>query len=124
MSCWENTVHEFEAINGLKERGKAKYFIFSKKPDGNHCANATFYAYTATNIGKIFFFGQAGIELMNSFINPLPLALGVLCGSVVKCLTRNQEVPGSSRTVFHGSVLGQDTLESQPSTGETQERHA
>ena len=25
--------------------------------------------------------------------------------------------------VFHGSVLGQDTSEPQPSTGETQERH-
>ena len=34
---------------------------------------------------------------------------GVLRGSVVKCLTRN---PG---------VLGQDTSEPQPSTGETQE---
>ena len=38
---------------------------------------------------------------------------GVLCGSVVKCLTRNPGVRGSSRTgssgFFRGSVLGQDT---------------
>ena len=53
--------------------------------------------------------------------------LGVLRGSVVKCLTRNPGVLGSSRTGFSGffcgSVLGQDTLEPHPSTGETQERH-
>ena len=52
---------------------------------------------------------------------------GVLRGSVVKCLTRNPRVLGSSCTgssgFFHGSVLGQDTSEPQPSTGETQERH-
>ena len=51
--------------------------------------------------------------------------LGVLRGSVVECLTRNPGVLGSSRTgstrFFHGSVLGQDTSEPQPSTGETQE---
>ena len=39
----------------------------------------------------------------------------VPCGSVVKCLTRNPGVLGSSRTgsfgFFHGSVLGQDTSE-------------
>ena len=48
-------------------------------------------------------------------------------GSVVKCLTRNPGVLGSSRTgssgFFRGSVLGQYTSEPQPSTGETQERH-
>ena len=37
------------------------------------------------------------------------------CGSVVRCLTRNPGVLGSSLTrssgVFHGSVLGQDTSE-------------
>ena len=52
---------------------------------------------------------------------------GVLHGSEVKCLTRNPVVLGSSRTgssgFFRGSVLGQDTLEPQPTTGETQERH-
>ena len=52
---------------------------------------------------------------------------GVLRGSVVKCLTRNPEVLGSSRTgsswFIGGSVLGQDTSEPQPSTGQTQERH-
>ena len=45
-------------------------------------------------------------------------------GSVVKCFTRNPGVLGSSRTAssgfFRRSVLGQDTSESQPSTGETQ----
>ena len=50
---------------------------------------------------------------------------GVSRGSVVKCLTRNPGVLGSSRTgssgFFRGSVLGQDTSEPQPSTGETQE---
>ena len=51
--------------------------------------------------------------------------IGVLRGWVVKCLTCNPGVLGSSRTgssgLFRGSVLGQDTSESQPSTGETQE---
>ena len=51
--------------------------------------------------------------------------LGVLRGSVVKSLTHNPGVLGSSRTgssgFFHGRVLGQDTSEPQPSTGETQE---
>ena len=51
----------------------------------------------------------------------------VLRCSVVKCLTRNPGVLGSSCTgssrFFHGSVLGQDTSELQSSTGETQERH-
>ena len=50
---------------------------------------------------------------------------GVLRGSVVKCLTRNPGVLGSSHTgssgFFRGSVLGQDTSEPQPSTGEAQE---
>ena len=49
----------------------------------------------------------------------------VLRDSVVKCLARNPGVLGSSRTgssgFFRGSVLGQDTSEPQPSTGETQE---
>ena len=53
--------------------------------------------------------------------------IGVLRGSVVKCLTRNPGVLGSSLTgssgFFRGSDLGQDTSEPQPSTGETQERH-
>ena len=48
-------------------------------------------------------------------------------GSVVKCLTRNPGVLGSSLTgssgFFPGSVLGEDTSEPRPSTGETQERH-
>ena len=52
---------------------------------------------------------------------------GVSHGSVVKCLTCNPEVLGLSCTrssvFFHGNVLGQDTSESQPSTGETHERH-
>ena len=44
---------------------------------------------------------------------------------MVKCLTRNPGVLGSSHTgssgFFRGSVLGQDTSEPQPSTGEAQE---
>ena len=48
---------------------------------------------------------------------------GVLRGSVVKCLTRNPGVLGPSRTgssgFSRGSVLGQDTSEPRPSTGET-----
>ena len=44
-----------------------------------------------------------------------------------KCLTCSPGVLGSSHTgssgFFRGSVLGQDTSEPQPSTGETQERH-
>ena len=42
---------------------------------------------------------------------------------MVKCLTCNPVVLGSSHTgspgFFRGSVLGQDTSEPQPSTGET-----
>ena len=53
--------------------------------------------------------------------------LGVLLGSVVKCLTCNPRVLGlscnGSSGFFSGSVLRQDTSEPQPSTGETQERH-
>ena len=50
---------------------------------------------------------------------------GVLRGSVVKCLTLKPGVLGSNHAgssgVFCGSVLGQNTSEPQPSTGETQE---
>ena len=59
------------------------------------------------------------------FRGHFPSSAGVLRGSVVKCLTRNPGVLGSSRTgssgSFRGNVLGQDTSEPQPSTGETQE---
>ena len=51
--------------------------------------------------------------------------MGVPCGSVVKCLTHNRGVLGSSRTgssgIFRGSDLGQNTSEPQPSPGETHE---
>ena len=41
-----------------------------------------------------------------------------------KCLTRNSGVTSHlGLWAFRGSVLGQDTLEPQPSTAETQERH-
>ena len=54
-----------------------------------------------------------------------PTYNGLLRGSVVKCLTLNPGVLGLCRTgssgFFRGSVLGQDTSEPQPSTGETQE---
>ena len=57
--------------------------------------------------------------------NGAVLKSGVLRCSVVKCLIRSPGVLGSSRTgstgFFRGSVLGQDTSEPQPSTGETQE---
>ena len=48
---------------------------------------------------------------------------GVLRGTVVKCLICNPGVLGSSCTGSSGfwSVLRQDTSETQPSTGETQE---
>ena len=52
------------------------------------------------------------ISYMYSALNYL---LGVLRGSMVKCLTCNREVLGSSRTrsseFFRESVLGQDTSE-------------
>ena len=58
-------------------------------------------------------------------IGALQLFNRVLRGSVAKCFTRNPGVLGSIRTgfsgFFRGSVLGQDTSEPQPSTGETQE---
>ena len=48
-------------------------------------------------------------------------AVGVLRGSVIKCLTPNPGVLGSSRIessgFFRGSVLEQDTSEPKPSTG-------
>ena len=48
-------------------------------------------------------------------------------GSAVICLICKLGVLGLSCTgsskLFRGSVLGQDTSEPQPSTGETQERH-
>ena len=51
----------------------------------------------------------------------------VLRCSVVKLLTRNQGALGLSRTgssgFCRGGVLGQDTSEPQPSTGDTQKRH-
>ena len=51
------------------------------------------------------------IENVNLTLNPVP----VPHGSVVKCLTRNPGVLGSSSTgssgFFRGSVLGQDTSE-------------
>ena len=62
-----------------------------------------------------------------SFGKVLSMLLGVLRGSVVKYLIINPGILGLSRAgsseVFRGSVLGQDTSESQPSTGETRERH-
>ena len=54
---------------------------------------------------------------------------GVSRGPVVKCLTLNQgdfrscRTVGSSEYFFRGSVLGHDTSDPQPGTGETQERH-
>ena len=59
---------------------------------------------------------------------PKPFSLGgVPRGSMVKCLTRNPGILGSSRTrssgFFHGSVLGPNTSEPQPRTDDTQERH-
>ena len=56
------------------------------------------------------------------------VSLGFLCGSVVKCLTRNTGVPGSSRTRSPGFFSREcpwgRPFRAQPSTtGETQERH-
>ena len=53
--------------------------------------------------------------------------IGVLRGSMVKCLDRNLGVLGSNCTgsswSFVGVSFGQKTSEPQLSTGETQERH-
>ena len=72
--------------------------------------------------------GQNGCldEISNEFENgSCQVKNRVLHGSVVKCLPHNPGVLGSSHTgsseFFHGSVLGQDTSEPQPTTGETQE---
>ena len=46
----------------------------------------------------------------------------VLRGSLLKCMTRNPGVLGSSRTE-PSEFFGQDTSQLQPCTGETQERH-
>ena len=69
-------------------------------------------------------FKRYSLHLWSNF--PL-VGSGVLHGLVVKCLTRNPGVLGSSHTgsfgFFPGSVLGQDTSGPQPSTDDTQERH-
>ena len=67
-----------------------------------------------------FIKAQTGGSLLNKFINNLPFEMHlpghrVPRGSVVRCLTRNPGVLGSSLTIssgfFRGSVLGQDTSE-------------
>ena len=68
----------------------------------------------------------AEVEKRNRYRGLIYLSnIGVLRGSVVKCLTRNPGVLCSSSTgssvFFRESVLRQDTSEPQPSTGETQE---
>ena len=72
---------------------------------------------------KVIFNGFS-IQLITKVISDIPIRR-VLCGSLVKSLTRDPEVLGSNRTgssVFlRRSVLGQNTSEPQPSTGETQE---
>ena len=62
-----------------------------------------------------------GIHVVLRFINDS----GVLRGSVVKCLTCNPGVLGSSRTGSSGYFVGVSlgTSKPQPSAGETQERH-
>ena len=65
------------------------------------------------NSGKVrtYFFNQCKLE---NYVGLLVLSR-VPRGSVVRCLTRNPGVLGSSRTrssgFFRGSVLGQDTSE-------------
>ena len=66
--------------------------------------------------------------IIQSYKEKCPLdQLEVLQDSVVKCLNHNPVVLGPSLTAssgfFQGNVLGQDTLEPQPITGETQETH-
>ena len=55
----------------------------------------------------------------------LEVKWGVLHGLVVKCLTWNPGVLVSNTStsfgLFRGSVLGQDSSEPQPSTGEIQD---
>ena len=76
---------------------------------------------TADVIGWTFV--EINISLNDRDFVFITLPIRVPRGSVVRCLTRNPGVLGSSRTrsseFFRGSVLGQDT--SEPSTGETQE---
>ena len=74
---------------------------------------------------KIMLFGKKLTYMKILDVSTFEALSGVLCGSVVKCLTRNPGVLGLSCTgssgFFCGSVLGQDLSEPQPSTGETQE---
>ena len=60
-------------------------------------------------------------EGKRAYNNRLLFIPRVLQGSVVKCLTRNPGILGSSRTrsswFIRGSVLGQDNSEPQPDTG-------
>ena len=61
--------------------------------------------------------------IIQSYKEKCPLdQLGVLRDSVVKCLNHNPSLTASSG-FFQGNALGQDTLEPQPITGETQETH-
>ena len=93
------------------------FFEHAKLPTGN--VSPSFCLHECTCILKLLSTVQQFCHSYNS--------LKVLHGSVVKCLTHNPENPGSRHTgssgCFCGSVLGQDTSEPQPSTGETQGRH-
>ena len=61
-----------------------------------------------------FFFKEANLSMFYRVV-VFTVTVRVLRGPVVKCLTRNPGVLGSSRTessgFFRGSVLGQDTSE-------------
>ena len=76
------------------------------------------------NWSKFFLFGK---NLKKKTHHEICVILRVPAWLSGKRLTCNQGVLGLSHTgssgFFHGSVLGQDTSEPQPSTGETQARH-
>ena len=65
---------------------------------------------------------MCGEGLILDGIIRMGVQMGVLRGSVVRCMTLNLNTPGSSRTgsseFFRWSVLGHDISEPQPSAGE------
>ena len=114
-------------------------FTFSHKHFHKNIFTKTFFAYKflqkhflltsllQKHVCNKTCFSEKQIYKTNSQIPRFSCNIGFIFSSFYNHKVRNPGVLGSSRTgssgFFRGSVLGQDTSEPQPSTGETQERH-
>ena len=78
-------------------------------------------------VGSGFVFNNHSQERSFSCSKDFSKSIGVLCGSVVKCSTRNPRGRGFEQHWilwnFRMTVIGQGNSEPQPSTYETEERH-